>query len=138
MMLRLAGFAHAVVGLLLALPAIACGAASPTPAEIPAGTWAGEGARASVSADGASFDLDCAGARIAPPLALDGDGRFDLPGWWERRAGPEPYRRRDARFRGRLQGSTLAFEIALPESAETLGPYELALGGSGRPPTLCR
>jgi hypothetical protein len=135
MSLRLCGL---VPGLLLVLPAIACGAAGPTPAEIPAGAWTGDGARATVSPEGASLALDCAGAAIAPPLTLDGEGRFDLAGWWERRAGPEPYRRRDARFRGRVQGATLTLDIVLLDGAEKQGPYELTLGGSGRPPSLCR
>lgn len=135
---RPCGLVPGLAGLLAVLPAIACGAAGPTPTEIPAGAWGGDGVRATVSAEGASFELDCAGAAIAPPLALDGEGRFDLPGWWERRAGPEPYRRRDARFRGRVLGATLTLQIALPDTTETQGPYELTLGGSGRPPALCR
>ncbi len=126
--------------LLLALSALACGGggAGPTPPEIPAGVWVGEGVRATVTAEGASLVLDCAGAAIAPPLALDAQGRFDLAGWWEHRGGPEPYTRREARFGGRLHADRLTLVITLAETAETRGPYELALGARGRPPVLCR
>jgi hypothetical protein len=130
--------ARALASLLLLALGAACGAVGPTPPAIPAGTWVGEGARALVTAEGADLLLDCGGAAIAPPLSLDGEGRFDLPGWWERRAGPEPFHRRDARFRGRLQHGLLTVEIGLLDSTETLGPFELTLGGSGRAPVLCR
>jgi len=32
----------------------------------------------------------------------------------------------------------MTLEIALLDRAETQGPFELRLGGSGRAPTLCR
>lgn len=125
---------------LLALPALACGGGGegPTPPEIPAGVWVGEGVRATVTAEGASLVLDCAGAAIAPPLTLDAEGRYDLAGWWEHRGGPEPHDRREARFGGRLRDERLTLVITLADTAETRGPYELALGARGRPPVLCR
>lgn len=138
MSLRSGALVPGLTGLLVVLSAVACGAAAPSPTEIPAGSWAGEGARASVSAEGASFELDCAGAAIAPPLTLDAEGRFELSGWWERRAGPQPYRRNDARFRGRVRGRVLTVAIDLTASAEQLGAYELTLGGEGRAPAVCR
>ncbi len=134
------GCVRAPAVLLLALCAVACGGgrAGPTPPEIPAGAWVGEGVRATVTAEGASLVLDCAGAAIAPPLTLDAEGRFDLPGWWEHRGGPEPFRRREARFGGQLQRDRLRLVITLTDTAETRGPYELAQGARGRPPVLCR
>ena len=124
----------------LALSALACcgGGEGPTPPEIPAGVWVGEGVRATVTVEGAVLVLDCAGAAIAPPLTLDAEGRFDLAGWWEHRGGPEPHTRRAARFGGRLHADRLTFVITLADTAETRGPYELALGARGRPPVLCR
>lgn len=138
MPLRLYGFVRGLACLALIAPAMACGATGPSPAEIPAGDWAADGARATVSAQGARLELDCAGAEITPPLTLDGQGRFSLGGWWERRAGPQPYRRFAARFTGSVRGSVMSLEITLQESAESVGRYELRLGGTGQAPGVCR
>lgn len=134
---RQAGFVGAA-GTWLAVVTLGCGGAGPAPPEIPAGVWAGEGARLTVAAEGGSLVLDCAGAALAPPLTLDAEGRFDLAGWWEHRGGPEPYARREARFGGLLRGDRLTFTITLAGAGETRGPYELELNGGGRRPVLCR
>jgi len=114
----------ALLGLLLA-----CGTEAPDPTEIPAGVWAGRDARATVDASGTQFAFRCAAGSAPPPLTLDSSGRFDLPGSYELQAGPEPYRREPARFRGKVRGQAMTLEVRLGDGSLAWGPGELVLGG---------
>ncbi|MGE5731177.1 MAG: hypothetical protein ACM37U_04500 [Gemmatimonas sp.] len=54
---------------------------SPAPlARIPDGNWGGQGIGFSVDGTGVTFIFDCAGGRVDQPIALGGDGSFDVQG----------------------------------------------------------
>lgn len=105
---------------------------------IPFGVWAGPEARLDVDASGARFRFGCAAAEIAPPLSLDGDGRYDLAGSYTFQAGPEPYPTFPAQFVGRVRGRALTVEVRLQGDPRVIGPFDLRLGAEPPQLGLCR
>jgi hypothetical protein len=98
------------------------------------GEWGGRGARLSVEAERASLELDCAHGAVEV-LSLDDEGHFDVAGRFVREHGG-PTRQGEteesvpARYRGAVRDQTMTLEIVV--EGETLGPFELTLGGHAR------
>jgi len=103
---------------------------------VEAGDWGGRGARLTVDNDRALLELDCAHGSLEP-MTLE-KGRFDVAGRFVREHGG-PIRKDEAeeavsaRFRGSVEGHTMTLEIVVEaEGGQTLGPFELTLGGNAR------
>jgi hypothetical protein len=101
------------------------------------GDWAGRGARLTVDKDGARLELDCAHGSLEA-MTLGEEGRFDVAGRFVREHGG-PTRKDEAedtvsaRYRGSVQGHTMTLEVVLEaEGGQTVGPFELTLGGNAR------
>jgi hypothetical protein len=99
------------------------------------GEWGGRGARLTVHEDGASVELDCAHGTLEA-MTVGEDGRFDVAGRFVREHGgpilrDEKEESSAARYRGSVHGQAMTLEIAL-EGGETVGPFELTLGGNAR------
>lgn len=96
------------------------------------GEWGGQRARLTVQKDGASLELDCAHGSLEA-ITLGEGGRFDVAGRLVREHGG-PIRKdevedaRPARYQGAVQGQAMSLKIVL-EGGETIGPFELTLGG---------
>ena len=100
------------------------------------GDWGGRGARLTVAKDGARLELDCAHGSLGA-MTLE-EGRFDVAGRFAREHGG-PTRKGEAedtapaRYRGSVQGHTMTLEVVLEaEGGQTMGPFELTLGGNAR------
>jgi len=105
-------------------------------ARVEPGDWGGRGARLTVDKDGARLELDCAHGSLEA-MTLE-EGRFDVAGRFVREHGG-PIRKDEAeqavsaRYRGSVQGHTMTLEIVLEdEGGQTVGPFELTLGGNAR------
>jgi hypothetical protein len=113
---------------------------TPPPADarrVPEGRWGGTGISVEVSASGAKIELDCAHGTIDAPLALDEDGRFDLPGTLvPERPGPvrmgEEEKPEPARYSGRLDGDTLTLQILRPNAPRQMSPLQVIHGRNAR------
>ena len=101
------------------------------------GTWGALHIVMEVSAESASIEYDCAHGTINGPLALDRRGRFSWAGTHTTEHGG-PIRRdekpnhRPARYTGSINGKTMTLTVTLTDTNETLGPYTLTHGNSGR------
>jgi hypothetical protein len=99
------------------------------------GDWGGRGARLTVEKDGARLELDCAHGSLEA-MTLE-EGRFDVAGRFVREHGG-PVRRDEAenavaaRYRGSVKDQTMTLELVLEDGGETVGPFELTLGGNAR------
>lgn len=102
---------------------------------VAAGDWAGGRARLTVQKEGASLELDCAHGSL-DAMILGKGGRFDVAGRFVREHGG-PIRQDEtedalrARYQGSVQGPTMNLKIVI-EGGETVGPFELTLGGRVR------
>ena len=98
---------------------------------VPEGNWGGDHARLVVDAEGATVELACAHGRLASPLDLDSEGRFDVAGTYTRE-GPGPVRidqaDEPARYSGRLEGDDLTFRVRRVDPDQMLGPYTVTRG----------
>ncbi len=100
-----------------------------------AGVWGGAHARMEVVEGSVNFEFDCGTGRIDRPVALDGEGRFDLKGTFiVEHAGPirrdEKENVRAARYSGRVRGETLTLTVALDGAEANI--YTLTRGNEGR------
>ena len=101
------------------------------------GTWSGEHVALTVTAAGAHVEFDCASGDISQPLMVDPDNRLAVEGVFVQehggpvRLGEEP-ERIPARYSGRLSGQTLAFDVTLIESNETVGTFTVVHGATPR------
>lgn len=107
-----------------------------------AGVWGGAHARMEVGEGGVSLEFDCAAGNIDRPVALDGEGRFDVKGTFvAQHAGPvlrdEEANARPARYSGRVRGQTLTLTVTLADPEQDAGTYTLTRGSDGRL-TKCR
>ena len=108
---------------------------------VPAGAWGGNGIALTVDESGAKLELDCAHGRIAQPLALDADGRFELTGTFVRerpgpvRMGPNGEAQEEkgapATYSGRLEGDVLRLTIRFENGGESR-PLEARRGQAAR------
>jgi hypothetical protein len=102
-----------------------------------AGVWGGAHARMEVVEGGVNFEFDCAAGQINRPVALDGEGRFDVKGTFNaQHAGPvlrdEEANARAARYSGRVRGETLTLTVTLAGAEEEVSSYTLTRGDEGR------
>jgi hypothetical protein len=100
-----------------------------SPDGVLAGAWSGLHAALSAVADGATLEFDCAHGRIAAPVQLDAQGRFDAPGVYvPERGGPAaPIEQNGqaARYAGQVTGAHLTLTVTIAETAESRGPFVL-------------
>jgi hypothetical protein len=103
---------------------------------VPAGVWGGEHLRLTVTDTGGASEFDCAHGSLDSALAVDGEGRFDVPGTLVREGGPT---REDAaeapeivRYSGRTDGRAMELEVS-SVSGERIGSFQVE---HGRPGTL--
>lgn len=112
------------------------------PREVALGRWGGKGVAMTVEESGAKLEFDCARGSISGRLALDAEGRFELPGTFGRerpgpvRMGPNgeavEEKGAPATYSGRLQDGVLRLTIRV-EGAETdFPPIDLRLGQTPR------
>ena len=102
-----------------------------------AGVWGGSHIRMEVGEGGVNFEFDCGAGNIDRPVALDGEGRFDVKGTFNvQHAGPvlrdEEANTRPARYSGRVRGDTLTLTVAFADSEEEGNTYTLTRGSEGR------
>jgi len=119
----------------LAYASSACAEQDPM-REVPQGTWGGRSVRLTVAESGAAIEFDCAHGSIEGPLRLE-DGKFDVAGVFVReRGGPvrrgEKPDKRPARYFGSTDGRALTLNVTLTEEDQTLGPFTLRRGASGK------
>jgi hypothetical protein len=100
------------------------------------GDWGGPHVRVSVTSTGATIVFDCARGSIAQRLALDREGRFDVPGRYiAEHGGPvrkgESAPTRPVRYRGRVQKELLTFDL-VAEDGSVLGTYTAERGRPAR------
>ena len=114
----------------------ALGAPDETPRSV-TGQFGGTGAGLDTTPGAIRLTFDCATGSIDGPIALDEQGRFDVPGRLERE-GPGPARPDSpkggaaARYTGRLEGETLTLSVRPAGSDEVLGPFTLIRGRVAR------
>ena len=107
------------------------------PAAVPPGEWGGEHIQLTVTAKGATAELDCAHFTIPKPITLGNGGHFAAKGTWVREhGGPtrigESEDGAPARFFGTIKKGTMKLEAALEEDGQSLGSFELVLGERAR------
>jgi len=92
--------------------------AGQTPADL-LGVWGGDGAVLTVTAAGARLETDCAAGSLPGPIQLDGNGRFSVPGVFQRGA-PGPQRPVEeetvppppaVRYTGQMTGQVLVLKL---------------------------
>src|SRR6476619_3890527 len=110
-------------------------AAPETP--VATGSWGGIGIRLNVTGTGATVDYDCANGTIDQPLVVDRDGRFSAAGTHVREHGgpirvDEVLDRHPARYQGQLSGTSMKLNVTLIDAVQTIGPFDLTLGGASR------
>jgi hypothetical protein len=98
--------------------------------------FGGEGIQLTVREVGADLEWDCAVGRIEEPFRLSDEGFFDLDGTRTSGIGgpireDDPPRPEEARYRGRVSGSSMTLSVELPARGLTLGPYGLRYGEEG-------
>ena len=92
--------------------------------------FGGEGIQLTVRDVGADLEWDCAVGRIEEAFRLSDDGSFDLDGTRTSGIGgpireDDPPRPEEARYTGKVSGSSMTLSVELPERGLTLGPYRL-------------
>jgi hypothetical protein len=102
---------------------------------VPAGVWGGEHLQLVVTEAGGTTEFDCAHGSLDSPLALDEEGRFDVPGTLVREGGPireDPQPSQSVRYVGRTNGRSMRIEV-VSAAGEGLGAYSVE---HGRPAIL--
>jgi hypothetical protein len=104
---------------------------------VPTGSWGGVGIRMDVTAQGATVEYDCAHGTVDQALVADRDGRFSAAGTHTREHGgpirlDEPADRHPAQYEGQLSGSSMRLTVILLDTHQTVGPFDVVLGGTGR------
>jgi len=125
----------------------ACGRGSPLPpgGRLATGTWGGDNAGLIVNDTIAHAHVGCTYGNFAAPVALDADGRFNVPGSYVLRAYPiQVGPSLPAQFAGLVTGKRLTFTVAVNDTVEkrlvALGPVTVVLGEEPRlgPCPICR
>jgi hypothetical protein len=106
------------------------------------GVWGGAHVRMEVGGGGVNLEFDCAAGNVGRPVALDGEGRFDVKGTYSmQHPGPvlrdEGANSRPARYAGRVRGDALTLTVTLADPEEDAGTFTLTRGDEGRL-TKCR
>ena len=102
---------------------------------VPPGTWGGEHAVLTVTAQGATLELDCANAAIGRPLLVDSGGNFRVEGALQvEHAGPvrddETSHGRPATFEGHVSGDAMTFSMHI--SGQPKQTFRLQFHNRGR------
>lgn len=126
----------------LALGAATCGGSQggligPSPDELVAGTWGGENAGVVVDNANAHVHIACTKGDFAAPIALDGEGRFSVPGNYVLRAYPVQIGPSlPAQFAGVVEGNRLTLTVAVNDTVEkklvALGPVTVVFNREPR------
>jgi len=130
--------AVAMVALLVAGAALpASSARSRQPRRVAQGSWGAPHIRVEVGDGSATIEYDCAHGQINGPLVIDRRGRFDLKGTHSpEHAGPirnnEESAGEPARYTGWTDGKQMMLTVTLVNSKESVGTFNLTLGGGGR------
>ena len=101
------------------------------------GAWGGPHIRLTVGDSSATIEYDCAHGQIDGPLVVDSRGRFSLKGTHSPEH-PGPVRDNEqstgqpARYTGWTDGKKMTLTVTLAGQKETIGTFNLALGGGGR------
>ena len=101
------------------------------------GIWGGEHIALQVNASGASIDYDCAHGSITGRIVPDNKGKFVVKGLHVKEH-PGPVRQDEdttgqpATYTGVSNGESVTLTVRLTATDETLGPYILTRGRTGR------
>jgi hypothetical protein len=101
------------------------------------GEWGGRGIRLTLTADGGSFELDCAHGTLDQALALDDKGGFDVAATlFAEHGGPvrkdEVASSTPVRCRGALDGPSLTLELVPKDGIDPIASYALRRDEHGR------
>lgn len=105
------------------------------------GAWNGAHISAELTAQGGTFEFDCAHGAIEKPLVPDQRGRFDVTGrYFEERGGPV---RADApedagmavRYQGTVKADRMQLTVTRSDSGVRIGAFTLVRGAE---PTLVK
>ena len=101
------------------------------------GTWGGTGIAMEVTDSGAEINYDCANGTITEKIAPDAQGNFVAHGRHVREH-PGPIRQGEDRsgqpatYHGSIEGDTMTLAVTVANSDQTIGPFKLTRGKSGR------
>jgi hypothetical protein len=101
------------------------------------GEWGGEHILLTVALSESTVEYDCAHGTIQGTIAPDGEGNFELSGVHVREHGG-PIREDEvpdehpARYEGWTNGSRMRLTVTLTDTGQSIGPYELRLGGQAQ------
>jgi hypothetical protein len=101
------------------------------------GSWGAPHIRLTVGDSSATIEYDCAHGQIDGPLVIDSRGRFSLKGTHSPEQ-PGPVRDNEqsagqpARYAGWTDGKKMTLTVSLIGRQETIGTFNLTLGGAGR------
>jgi hypothetical protein len=127
-----------ITGLALALGhAWSCSGGPSTDLDrVPVGVWGGAHLELTVTDLGGTSEFDCAHGTLDSALAVDGEGRFDVPGTLVREGGPEhegtPRPRQIVRYAGKMDGRAIELDV-FSATGEPIGSFRVE---HGRPATL--
>ena len=101
------------------------------------GDWGGPHIRLAVGDSSATIEYDCAHGQIDGPLVTDSRGRFSLKGTHSpEHPGPirdnEQSAGQSASYTGWTDGKKMTLTVTLAGRKETIGTFNLTLGGGGR------
>ena len=97
------------------------------------GVWGGESIIVEVTDSGATITYDCADGRIEHSIKIDDNGSFNVTGTHTRHIGgpvrsdEKPDRKR-ARYRGRVQDTSMTLTVTLTDTNESVGSFSLTYG----------
>jgi hypothetical protein len=101
------------------------------------GSWGGAHIRMEVGKESATIEYDCAHGEINGPLVIDRRGRFSLKGTHSPEH-PGPIRSDEtglsepANYSGWTDGKRMTLTVTLARRKQTVGTFDLTLGGGGR------
>jgi hypothetical protein len=107
------------------------------PDKLPAGVWGGQHIRMEVTGSGANLEYDCASSTIDEPIALNGEGNFDVKGKYSpQHGGPvrddEGNNSVSVRYVGQVKDGEMTLTVTIPDKKETIGSFNLTRGSDGR------
>jgi hypothetical protein len=99
--------------------------------------WGGNNIRMHLSAQGATFEFDCAEGKILEPVKPASNGEFSARGTYTpAHFGPvrkdNPPRELPAVYKGKISGDTMQLEILVPNSDVKPPTFNLTKGKDGR------
>jgi hypothetical protein len=114
-----------------------CSGSSTSPSPLPAGVWGGDHISMSVAAAGTHIELDCAHGEIPSAIDVDRRGEFAVAGTYVREHGgpirlgeiPDSH---PAMYSAVVMSATMTLMIRLTDTNESIGPFALVSGSSGR------